>query len=53
MFNECRRTGKSVAVTDQMLPIVRHGFMEETFYTWSCESSRCPISVGPMLYYGV
>ena len=35
IFTECRRTGKSVAVEDQMLPIERHGFLEETFYSWS------------------
>lgn len=33
IFNECRRTGNSVAVCDQMLPIERHGFREETFFT--------------------
>jgi hypothetical protein len=33
IFAECRRSGQSVAVTDQMLPIERHGFLEETFYT--------------------
>ena len=35
IFAECRRTGKSVAVADQMLPINRRGFEEETYYTWS------------------
>jgi len=35
IFNECVRTGKSVAMKDQMLPIERHGFLEETFFTWS------------------
>ncbi|CZR63478.1 related to sensory transduction histidine kinase [Phialocephala subalpina] len=35
IFAKCRETGKSVAVTEQMLPIGRHGFLEETFYTWS------------------
>lgn len=34
-FDECVRTGKSVAMKDQMLPIERHGFLEETFFTWS------------------
>lgn len=33
IFAECRRSGQSVAVTDQMLPIERYGFLEETFYT--------------------
>ena len=33
IFNEVRRTGHSVAVENQMLPIQRHGFLEETFYT--------------------
>jgi PAS domain-containing protein len=35
IFDQCQRTGESVAVTDQMLPIERHGFLEETFFTWS------------------
>jgi hypothetical protein len=35
IFDECRRTGQSVAVADQMLPINRRGFEEETYYTWS------------------
>ncbi|KUJ16216.1 uncharacterized protein LY89DRAFT_77589 [Mollisia scopiformis] len=35
IFDNCRQTGKSVAVTEQMLPIERYGFLEETFYTWS------------------
>ncbi|KAH7411103.1 aerobic respiration control sensor protein arcB [Cadophora sp. MPI-SDFR-AT-0126] len=35
IFDECRHTGKSVAVYDQMLPMERQGFVEETFYTWS------------------
>jgi PAS domain S-box-containing protein len=35
IFDECRRTGKSVAVEEQMLPINRRGFEEETYYTWS------------------
>jgi len=33
IFAECQETGKSVAVENQMLPIERHGFVEETFYT--------------------
>lgn len=33
IFDDCRRTGTSVAVYDQMLPIDRQGFVEETFYT--------------------
>lgn len=33
IFAKCRETGKSVAVTEQMLPIERYGFLEETFYT--------------------
>lgn len=34
-FTECVRTGQSVAMNEQMLPIERHGFLEETFFTWS------------------
>jgi hypothetical protein len=41
MFRECRRTGQSVAASDQMLPIERHGFLEETFYTVWHLSYRC------------
>lgn len=36
IFNDCARTGKSVAMANQMLPIERHGFMEETYFSWSC-----------------
>ncbi|KAF4631913.1 hypothetical protein G7Y89_g6216 [Cudoniella acicularis] len=35
IFQEVQKTGLSVAVTEQMLPIGRHGFDEETFFTWS------------------
>ncbi|TGO24044.1 hypothetical protein BPAE_0113g00010 [Botrytis paeoniae] len=35
IFNECRRTGRGIAMTDQMLPLERQGFVEETFYSWS------------------
>lgn len=40
IFAECRKTGNSAAVTEQMLPIERHGFLEETFYTWVCQISQ-------------
>jgi hypothetical protein len=43
IFAECRKTGHSVAVTDQMLPIERHGFLEETFYT-VCQLLDWPFS---------
>jgi signal transduction histidine kinase len=36
IFKECARTGKAVAMANQMLPIERHGFMEETYFSWSC-----------------
>ncbi|RAL65671.1 hypothetical protein DID88_005342 [Monilinia fructigena] len=35
IFNSCRRTGQGVAMTDQMLSILRRGFMEETFFSWA------------------
>lgn len=35
IFRECVRTGQSIAMQEQMLPIERHGFIEETFFTWS------------------
>ncbi|KAI9649819.1 hypothetical protein NHQ30_002401 [Ciborinia camelliae] len=35
VFNECRRKGSSTAKTDQMLPLDRQGFIEETFYSWT------------------
>jgi PAS domain S-box-containing protein len=35
IFAECGRTGKAVAMSNQMLPIERHGFLEETYFTWS------------------
>jgi PAS domain S-box-containing protein len=34
IFAECARTGKAVAMVDQMLPIERHGFLEETYFSW-------------------
>jgi hypothetical protein len=36
IFNECAQTGKSIAMANQMLPIERHGFIEETYFSWSC-----------------
>ncbi|TVY44423.1 Hybrid signal transduction histidine kinase K [Lachnellula occidentalis] len=35
VFQEVRRTGKAGAMADQMVPIERHGFLEEAFFTWS------------------
>lgn len=35
IFQECVQSGKSVAMKEQMLPIERHGYLEETFFTWS------------------
>lgn len=35
IFTECQTSGKSVAVSEQMLPIKRFGFLQETYYTWS------------------
>jgi PAS domain S-box-containing protein len=35
ILTECQRTGKSVSVVDQLLPIMRQGFEEETYYTWA------------------
>jgi PAS domain S-box-containing protein len=35
MFAECRRTGKAVVAENQMLSIERHGFLEETFFSWT------------------
>lgn len=43
---ECARTGKAIAMVDQMLPIERHGFLEETYFSWCFvplyESYRTP-----------
>jgi hypothetical protein len=36
ILNECARTGKAVAMSNQMPPIERHGFTEETCFSWSC-----------------
>jgi PAS domain-containing protein len=36
IFAECARTGQAIAMENQMLPIERHGFLEETYFTWSC-----------------
>jgi PAS domain S-box-containing protein len=35
VFAECARTGVSIRKEDDYLPIERHGFLEETFYSWS------------------
>jgi PAS domain S-box-containing protein len=35
IFAECARTGISIRKEDDYLPIHRHGFLEETFYSWS------------------
>jgi PAS domain S-box-containing protein len=35
VFAECARTGISVRRENDYLPIERHGFLEETFYSWS------------------
>ncbi|RDW80496.1 hypothetical protein BP5796_05194 [Coleophoma crateriformis] len=35
IFLECRKTGIGRAQVDQMLPIERYGFLEETFFCWS------------------
>ncbi|KAI1850884.1 hypothetical protein JX266_003549 [Neoarthrinium moseri] len=35
LFAECARTGISIRKDDDYLPIHRHGFLEETFYSWS------------------
>ncbi|KXJ88563.1 hypothetical protein Micbo1qcDRAFT_166624 [Microdochium bolleyi] len=35
LFAECARTGISIRKEDDYLPIHRHGFLEETFYSWS------------------
>ncbi|KAH8809098.1 M40J, histidine kinase-group XI protein [Xylogone sp. PMI_703] len=35
VFEESMRTGRSIMVRDQMLPLARRGFVEETFFSWS------------------
>jgi PAS domain S-box-containing protein len=35
IFKKCRSTGKSVAVSEQNLPMEHNGFLEETFFSWS------------------
>jgi PAS domain S-box-containing protein len=35
IFNECAKTGRAIAMDNQMLPIERHGFLEETYFSWS------------------
>src|ERR1700712_1071026 len=35
VFAECARTGISARRENDYLPIERHGFVEETFYSWS------------------
>lgn len=35
IFRECARTGKSVRMENDPLPIHRYGYLEETFFSWS------------------
>lgn len=35
VFENSMRTGNPVTIRDQMLPLTRNGFIEETFFTWS------------------
>lgn len=35
LFEKCARTGNSIKMINQQLPIERHGFLEETFFSWS------------------
>jgi PAS domain S-box-containing protein len=35
VFNEAALTGKSGSMIDQMLPIERYSFLEETYFSWS------------------
>jgi PAS domain-containing protein len=35
IFQQCVKDGRSVLMRDQMLPIERYGFLEETYFTWS------------------
>lgn len=35
IFTMCAETGKPFSVHDQLVPLERHGFIEEMFYTWS------------------
>jgi PAS domain S-box-containing protein len=35
IFAECARTGISIRRENDYLPIERHGFLEETFFSWS------------------
>lgn len=35
LFAECARTGISIRKENDYLPIERHGFLEETFFSWS------------------
>ncbi|KAF1953321.1 hypothetical protein CC80DRAFT_494610 [Byssothecium circinans] len=35
IFRECARTGQSVRMENDRLPIDRYGYLEETFFSWS------------------
>jgi hypothetical protein len=35
LFAQCARTGNSIAMENQLLPLERRGFLEETYFTWS------------------
>lgn len=40
---ECARTGQSQLKINQLLPILRYGYLEEAFFTWSFVSSHALI----------
>lgn len=35
IFQECARTGESIRKENDPLPMVRYGYLEETFFSWS------------------
>jgi hypothetical protein len=35
IFRECARTGRAVRMENDLLPIERFGYLEETFFSWS------------------
>jgi hypothetical protein len=40
IIRECARTGHAMLTHNQPLPIMRHGYMEESFFTWTFVSIK-------------
>jgi hypothetical protein len=41
IIRECARTGQAMLTHNQPLPLMRHGYMEESFFTWTFVRVSC------------